>query len=114
MATEYISRDKFVHSIDELLLSPYASQDELFSCGAKDALKLVRDMLLNKCPDSWKIPAEDVRPVVRGKWIASEKIKGYDVCSSCLDCYIDSNWGGRRWNFCPNCGADMRGGGEDG
>lgn len=54
-----------------------------------------------------KIPAADVRPVVRGKW----KHDGSDwknrfICDQC----------GYKWffeaeeaHFCPNCGADMRG-----
>lgn len=61
------------------------------------------------------IPAADVRPVKHGKWtdaivsannfydrlgmIAS--MHGY-VCSCCQDFSV------ARYNFCPNCGADMR------
>ncbi len=45
------------------------------------------------------IPAADVRPVVRGKWI---KIKCRSICRDC------SFRGFASWNFCPNCGADMR------
>ena len=45
------------------------------------------------------IPAADVRPVVRGKWI---KIKYRSICRDC------SFRGFASWNFCPNCGADMR------
>lgn len=44
-------------------------------------------------------PAADVRPVVRGKWI---KIKYRSICRDC------SFRGFASWNFCPNCGADMR------
>ena len=50
------------------------------------------------------IPAANVQPVVRGKW---ENI-GSDVwkCSVC-------DYGIMPWNvgvnYCPNCGADMRG-----
>ena len=46
------------------------------------------------------IPAADVRPVVRGKWI---KIKYRSICRDCRFRGFAS------WNFCPNCGADMRG-----
>lgn len=53
-----------------------------------------------------RLPAADVRPVVRGKW----KHDGSDwknrfICDQC----------GYKWffkaeeaHFCPNCGADMR------
>lgn len=44
-------------------------------------------------------PAADVRPVVRGRWI---KIKYRSICRDC------SFRGFASWNFCPNCGADMR------
>lgn len=48
------------------------------------------------------IPAEDVRPVVRGKWVYDDE----DIYPHCSECLTQEN--GRR-NFCPNCGADMRG-----
>ena len=57
-------------------------------------------------------PAADVRPVVRGKWIKMTgmmppECTGHYECSLC-------GWHGRHssiereFNFCPNCGADMR------
>lgn len=53
--------------------------------------------------------AADVRPVVRGRWLYETEIEGH-ACGECSACHkirvID--------NFCPNCGADMRGGDEDG
>ena len=58
-----------------------------------------------------KKPAEkkaaDVCPVVRGRWVYETEIEGH-ACGECSACHkirvID--------NFCPNCGADMRGGSE--
>ena len=52
-----------------------------------------------------KLPASDVRPVVRGRWI-QRKSWTRCVCSAC-------SWEitfvtGNSYNFCPNCGADMR------
>lgn len=53
--------------------------------------------------------AADVRPVVRGRWLHETEIEGH-ACGECSVCHkirvID--------NFCPSCGADMRGGGGDG
>lgn len=49
------------------------------------------------------IPAADVRPTVRGKWV-DEPIKGIRYhCSVCQGRFDYT------WHFCPNCGADMRG-----
>ena len=48
-------------------------------------------------------PTADVRDVLRGKWIAYQDGKYH--CSRCDDVAPK----GYRWNYCPNCGADMRG-----
>lgn len=53
------------------------------------------------------VPAADVRPVVRGKWstVYDDFMKSnYDTCSCCGKEYFGANG----FNFCPNCGADMR------
>ena len=55
-----------------------------------------------------KYECADVRPVVRGKWI--------DAVQSCHDsphvkCSVCGEYYWRyfnKFNFCPNCGADMR------
>lgn len=51
-----------------------------------------------------EIPAANVRPVVRGRWLNETELEGH-ACGECSECHkirvID--------NFCPNCGADMRG-----
>lgn len=53
------------------------------------------------------LPAADVVEVKRGRW------KGYGMgdysCSLCMEIVS-----GNRYNFCPNCGADMREVREDG
>lgn len=58
-------------------------------------------------------PAADVAPIKHGVW---EKT-GYAYllrCSACRDCYIDDDWlDGKKWNFCPECGAKMDGGDDD-
>ena len=61
----------------------------------------------------FRIPAADVRPVVRGKWIdRDDKYYGWNMwaCSACGEEFVltegtpDMN----EYHFCPNCGADMR------
>lgn len=54
------------------------------------------------------VPAADVKPVVRGKWISRDK-RGSYVCSICGDEWVfNPDHGG--FCYCPTCGADMRGG----
>ena len=61
--------------------------------------------------------AENMRdwaPVVHGKWAPSEGNPGFLVCSACGDCYVVDEWvDGRKWRYCPNCGAKMDGKGEE-
>lgn len=50
------------------------------------------------------VPAADVKPVVRGKWEHSRFYPVYqERCSVCEE------WSSDYANFCPYCGADMRG-----
>lgn len=46
-----------------------------------------------------------------GRWISADAIFGGEpfYCSECGENTRDTVMGKPRWNFCPNCGADMRG-----
>ena len=49
-------------------------------------------------------PTLDVKPVIKGKWIF--KHGDSDIyCSECDEAYDEIPG---KFNFCPNCGADMR------
>jgi len=56
------------------------------------------------------LPVADVRPVVRGEW---ERVGNTDhfKCTCCNNMIL-ATWDmpSELFNFCPNCGADMRGG----
>ena len=61
------------------------------------------------------IPAADVKPVVRGSWVNNQELtrfacssKGMYQCSECKQ-WIDVFQMSGEMNFCPNCGAYMRG-----
>lgn len=66
-----------------------------------------------------KLPAADVAPVVHGKWVHSryDRSSGqFDVvkCSRCgLEAYAMA-YHVRDGNYCPNCGARMGGGNDNG
>lgn len=59
----------------------------------------------------------DVRPVVRGRWVGYPECLKYMnaysddhiVCSACEECFSILDNDCERFNFCPNCGAYMRG-----
>jgi hypothetical protein len=59
------------------------------------------------------IPAADVRPVVHGHWIGTKEAEEMGdimkefTCSVCGCCEWDCTES-ESFNFCPNCGADMR------
>lgn len=60
------------------------------------------------------LPVEDVRPVVRGKWIIHEPFdSGRHNCNECIECSVCGTWFGHDCyeisNFCPNCGCQMKG-----
>ena len=47
-------------------------------------------------------PTVDAEPIRHGHW---EKVTGYYRCSECNQAFPDIGYG---FNFCPECGADMR------
>lgn len=56
----------------------------------------------------FKHSSEDIRPVVRGRWIYKGFEKGYE-CSVCGSrCLLDRESDFFKSDFCPHCGADMR------
>lgn len=109
---EYIRRDEFIAQKIEQYCAGcdrrknskgkyvYAIGDApCRACGIHDMLSDVEDF-----------QAADVRENVRGKWILNEK-KTTDIldwchCSVCGNLDIIQN--AKSYNFCPNCGADMR------
>ena len=82
------------------------------------ALKMDKNKVLPVGDDKlWDAPedatAADVTPIKHGVW---EKTGDAYLlrCSACHDCYIDEDWlDGKKWNFCPECGAKMNGGDDD-
>ena len=90
---DYISRQKTIDDLREILNDP--------NC------PLFVSVTVHQILES--IPAADVRPVVYGEWDSN------DCCTNCGE-EADYNWErGIHFysNFCPNCGADLRGRNND-
>ena len=54
-----------------------------------------------------KVPTVDAEEVVHGRWIPL-----YPTGSFSGHCSVCKTLGSTDWNYCPNCGAKMDGGGE--
>lgn len=66
--------------------------------------------------DIARFPSADVRENVRGEWLPMRRFggeKGQTPDVMCSVCFAPALWLGTlgciRSNYCPNCGADMRG-----
>ena len=58
------------------------------------------------------VPTADVAPVVHGRWGTDSDRPDSLICSVC-NCGFDM-WKHDPHNYCPNCGAKMDGGKNDG
>ena len=94
---EYIEKEKAARVLREEAAANYPTA---FHVGLYAAARAI---------DS--IPAADVRPVVRGKWkLDSDPGEPWRyVCNICGEKTKDTVMGKPRANYCPHCGADMRG-----
>ena len=81
-------------------MSDYISREKVLEFVEPDARPFLAERIRN-------IPAADVRPVVRGKWVEFETDTPprRNVCSECG--YTTNPWLAHVYNFCPNCGASM-------
>lgn len=94
------------------LVKPDAPEDEKSAVTIATAKKLVRNIV-------WRTPAADVEPVVYGRWIRPHW-KNSNYCCDCSECGGEAMHRDYQWHkngiypICPNCGARMDGGGENG
>lgn len=98
---EYIEREALETALNHRLNFLMAENGEYdhYTSGFDEAVTRVEDF-----------PSADAAPVVHGRWVEKEKYTFgimYD-CSLCENRILDN---GHPWNYCPNCGADMREGG---
>lgn len=81
-----------------------------FSKGLNKGLNIAKSALKNK---EITLPWE-VDRVKHGRWEPRKDVPGFVNCSVCHDCNIYDDWAdGKKWKYCPNCGAkmDLEGGG---
>ena len=63
--------------------------------------------------NEWFNKTVDAVEVVHGRWEPRTDVIGFVRCSVCHDCNIYDDWAdGKKWNYCPNCGARMDGDGN--
>lgn len=94
----YINKDATLAAIANKAKAELADANHYFLEGVQLAVDVVEGMT-------------EVQPErKRGKWI---KVNGRTVinCSACYHCSWSLSFEDtvKRFNFCPNCGADMRG-----
>lgn len=96
---EYIEREKTVELLRSLGNREYRKEKGTI----QDAIKMI------SYPEY--TPTADVDPVVHGQWI-----EDHDYLK-CPECGVMVKWDFTffdigNWNYCPNCGAKMDGGGD--
>lgn len=95
---EYISREEAIKELREVYENEYPTASGDFDeYASHDVPNILRNM-----------KATDVQPVKHGHWI--EVTPRHSKCSICdTTCLIAVYPISKNANYCPNCGADMRG-----
>ena len=103
---EYLIKDDALHVIDSIPAADVECCGRLRGVTYEDG-KII-DVHIRDTDDVVKIFV----PVRHGRWIEKDKYAFgtfYD-CSICGNRIHDN---GHSWNYCPNCGADMRGSNDE-
>lgn len=101
MAKEYIEREAALKAIHD-------EWDEVCNYdGSGHALANEMESVIDS------VPAADVRPVVRGRWVLHDEVTSWDETWECSVCGEESDMlegtpMDNSYNFCHACGADMR------
>ena len=92
------------------LIDRQAAKEEILSWAVRilDPRNLSTEDTMYVLDNLPTIDPESLRP--KGEWKPRNDVVGFVNCSVCHECNIYDDWAdGKKWNFCPNCGADMRG-----
>ena len=87
--------------------------EDVYSCGMRNGIRWCR-ALLEDDPPKFEDASQYAEPKQKkGRWIEKDDCWDgiYYECSVCKDSFtlIDGNPPDNNYNFCPNCGCDMRG-----
>ena len=107
---EFISREATIKRIKEVYCVGCNSYHGVRcrACGTGDAIDIIDDF-----------PAADVAPVVHARWIRPHW-RNSNYCCDCSECGGEAMHRDYQWDkngiypICPNCGAKMDGGAENG
>ena len=92
--SKYVNADIL---IDEIIFN----EEDVGIIGSKEAIDIIQNM-----------PSADVAEVKHGEWIEEPSVfpnHPFVRCSECGEEALLDEYGVAKSNFCPNCGADMRG-----
>ena len=92
---DYLSREEILRAFGNLTVK---NPDDKYQHGMQDAIDCLIPEVING------MEVADVQPVKRGRWV-TVRVDG-DSETICNNCYENTIM---RTDFCPHCGADMRG-----
>lgn len=112
---EYISREAVEQVLRGIANGLSVGETEALKAKGLKALYKIqgaKEILNSVDNDLCFIPAAGVQPVKRGRWEKDEKRNSFEkFCSICKhEAYWDTDYGQQLFDYCPYCGADMRGG----
>lgn len=96
---EYIERE----AVEKFIMDGLNNSD-VYERFGHDAIKIIAEVHY--------MPAADVAPVRHGRWETNSDMPDTLICSVCK-CGFDM-WKHDPHNYCPNCGAKMDGGADNG
>ena len=103
MNNDLISRSALLERMEKVLFATVPGEHQLYVQMAIDAFKAVAE----------NAPAVDAEPVRHGVWLPTSD-ENKKRCSRCDVIHLIAQYPHGQANYCPNCGAKMDGGADNG